>query len=109
MPRRVTCIVFLLLAFVSAVEAQKPPVKLFIEAREKGRRNITLELTRDLLKSCPSLVSVTENSANAEVRLAIAPKATTLYRADGDVEHIFNAKWTVSGLTREICTYLEQR
>lgn len=83
------------------------PATVFIEERAKGNRNVTLELTRDITKSCPSVVSITENAGTAEYKLAPVSSASTLYRSDGTVEHIFSARWTVSGLTKEVCAYLQ--
>ncbi len=99
---------------VAVAQAQKPTAKVFIEDRVVhngiyGSRNITLEMTRELLKRCPSVVSPTENSSSADVRLAITPGASTLYRTDGSVEHIFGVRWMVSRLAKEVCAYFESR
>jgi len=93
---------------VSTCAAQMPlekePVKMFIESRAE---HISLELTRDIAKSCPSVVSITDNQDAAELRLAITPGATTLFKSDGKVEHVFAAP--PSGLEKEVCAYMLQR
>jgi hypothetical protein len=109
MPLKAACIALLVSSVTSFAQTPKHPAKLFIEPRAKGDRNVTLELTRDLMRACPALVSITESASAAELRLAITPGATTLYRTDGTVEHIFSARFTLSGLKREICSFLQKR
>ncbi|NDJ13385.1 MAG: hypothetical protein EBY17_19685 [Acidobacteriia bacterium] len=82
-------------------------ILLFVEPRAKGSRNVTLELTRELISACPSVITVTSNAAASEFRIAPASGASTLYRADGTVAQIFSARWTVSGLAKEICSFLQ--
>lgn len=81
-------------------------VKLYLEPREKRERNVTLELTKAIMKRCPTGITVTEEKDSADFRLGIVPSSSTLYRKDGEAEHVFNAKWTVSGLAREVCAYI---
>lgn len=100
----------LLLIAIGPLLSEPPPKKLFIEPREREtayrKRNVTLELTKAILKQCPGAVSITEKKEHADYSLGVTPGSSTLYRSDGEVDHIFTAKWTVSGLAKETCGYL---
>lgn len=102
-----TLAAFIALFLASNARAFEPK-RLFIEDREHRGRNVTLELTKAILKRCPAIVTVTENPQSVDYRLGITPGASTLYKSDGDVEHIFKARFTVSGLAKEVCGYLER-
>jgi hypothetical protein len=97
-----------LAVIISAPLISQSPHRLYLEERHKGLRDVKLELTREILKRCSSSVVITQEKSNADFRLGIMPRASTLYRSDGDVAHVFSAKWTVSGLSKEVCSYLAQ-
>lgn len=94
--------------YVSLCSAGAAP-KLFIEPRNVKGREVSLEMTRELSRGCPSAVVVTKDEASADLRLAITPGATTLFRADGSVEKIFGVRFMLSRLGKQVCGYLKSR
>ncbi len=100
----------LLIAVVTAAAAQQDntsnPKRLSIEERTIGVRNVSLEVTREILKRCPSAITVTDNREAADYFLRIAPGASALYRQNGDAAHVFPARWKASNLAKEVCGFV---
>jgi hypothetical protein len=69
-------------------------------------RNVSLELTRELTKRCPSVLTVTDNRDAADFDLRISTGSSTLYKQNGDVAYISPAKFKVSNLAKDICNYV---
>lgn len=69
-------------------------------------RNVSLELTREILKKCPSAVAITDNREIADFYLRISPGSSTLYRQNGDVAYQSPAKFRVSSLAKDVCEYI---
>lgn len=100
----------LLVAGLCHAQSEQPkPKRLYIEERVKtttgtsvhrdaygncfgqsaeGSRNISLETTREVMKQCPSILTVTDNRDAAEYDLRISPGSSTLYRQNGDVAYV---------------------
>jgi hypothetical protein len=95
-----------LIAAITAAAAQQDTAssqkRLFIEERIVGARNVSLEVTREVLKRCPSDITVTDNRDAADYFLRIAPGASTLYKQNGDAAHVFPARWKAASLAKEV-------
>ena len=68
--------------------------------------NESLQVTNDVMKLCPSLVSVTDSSDGADYVLHIHSHTSTLTRPDGTVAYSSNAKWKKSKLAKDVCSFL---
>ena len=68
-------------------------------------RNVSLKMTRELVKTCRTL-TVTDNREVADYVLRISPGSSTLYRQNGDVAYVSPAKWRVSNLAKDVCSYI---
>lgn len=68
-------------------------------------RNVSLEVTREVVKQCPSVLTVTDNRDVAEYDLRISPGSSTLYRQNGDVAYISPTKFRVSNLAKDVCNF----
>ena len=68
-------------------------------------RDVSLEVTRAVMKSCPSLLTVTNSKDAADFDLRISPGSSTLYKRNGDVAYISPARFRVSNLVKDICAY----
>lgn len=68
-------------------------------------RNVSLEVTREVMKQCPSVLIVTDNFGARDFDLRISPGNSTLYRANGDVAYISPARFRVPNLAKDICGY----
>ncbi len=107
--------------------ASAPTRKLFIEERIKTTtggsvhcddygncygasgthsRDVSLEVTREVMKRCPSTLIVTDNREMADLDLRISPGSSTLFRQNGDVAYISPTRYKVSNLAKDICEYV---
>ncbi len=82
------------------------PTRLSIEPHLVGARNVSLEVTQEILKRCSSTVTVTDNRQAAVYSLRTAPGSSTLYRQNGDVARVFRARWKTSTLAKEVCAFV---
>ena len=69
-------------------------------------RDVSLRVTNDVMKQCPTLVSVTDNHDAADYVLHIAHGSSTLSRRDGTVAYSSKAKWKNSKLAKDVCTFV---
>jgi len=69
-------------------------------------RNVSLIVTKDVMKQCPSLVTVTDNRDVADYVLHIARGSSTLFRPDGSVAYISKSKWKTSNLAKDVCRFI---
>jgi hypothetical protein len=73
-------------------------------------RDVSLELTREIVKRCPQIITVTDNHDAADFDLRISGGNSTLFNKAGDVAYMSPAKWRVSNLAKDVCAYVaEQR
>jgi hypothetical protein len=70
-------------------------------------RNVSLEVTKEVMKKCPTTLIVTDNRELADYDLRISPGSSTLYRQNGDVAYVSPTKFKVSNLAKDVCTYVE--
>jgi hypothetical protein len=68
-------------------------------------RNLSLQATKEFVKSCPA-VTITDNREAADYLLRIDRGDSTLYRRNGDVAYISPAKFKISNLVKDVCTYV---
>lgn len=69
-------------------------------------RNESLQVTDDVMKQCPSLVSVIDSRDGADYVLSIKSHASTLTRPDGTVAYASKANWKHSKLAKDVCGFL---
>ena len=69
-------------------------------------RDISLIVTNDVTKQCPSLVTVTDRRDGADYILHIAHGSSTLSRQDGTVAYISKSKWKHSNLAKDVCKFI---
>jgi hypothetical protein len=69
-------------------------------------RSVSLEVTRDLTKSCPA-VTVTNNRDAADYVLRISPGSSSLFKQNGDVAYVSPARFKVSNLAKDVCGYIQ--
>src|SRR5436190_21488508 len=69
-------------------------------------RNVSLQVTRVLMKTCRS-VTVTDNRDAADYVLRISAGSSTLYQQNSDVAYVSPARFKVSNLAKDICGYIE--
>lgn len=69
-------------------------------------RNVSLQVTNDVKKQCPSLVTVTDSRDGADYVLHIASRDSTLTRPDGTVAYSSKAKCKKSKLAKDVCSFL---
>lgn len=69
--------------------------------------NVSLEVTREIMKKCPSAVIVTDNHDAADFDLRISPGSSTLYKQNGDAVYISPTRFKVSNLAKDVCGYVE--
>ena len=67
--------------------------------------NVSLEVTQEVIKHCPSVITVTDNREAADYILRIAAGKSTLYERNGDVAYISPAKYKVSNLAKDVCNF----
>jgi len=70
-------------------------------------RNISLEVTREVMKKCPSVLNVTDNRDAADYDLRISPGSSTLYKQNGDAAYVSPTRYKVSNLAKDVCEYVE--
>lgn len=124
-------LVALTIAFAASIGAQQNgssgPKRLFIEERVKTvsggavhcdsygncygqntsrTRNVSLEVTREVLKRCPAAITVTDNRDAADYTLRITPGASTLYNRNGDAAYVSPTRFKVSNLAKDICNFV---
>jgi hypothetical protein len=68
-------------------------------------RNVSLEVTKEVVKQCPAVLTVTDNHDAADYDLRISPGSSTMYRKNGDVAYISPAKFHVSNLAKDVCAF----
>jgi hypothetical protein len=69
-------------------------------------RNVSLEVTREMMKDCPAAITVTNNRESADYVLRIEPGASTLYKHNGDAAYISPARWRPSSLAKDVCNFV---
>ena len=69
-------------------------------------RNVSLEVTREVMKHCPETITVTDNRDLENYVLRITPGASTLYKHDGDVAYISPTRWKTSNLAKDLCNFV---
>ena len=69
-------------------------------------RNVSLFVTKDVMKQCPSIITVTDSRDVADYVLHIAHGSSTLSRQDGTVAYTSKAKWKDSKLAKDVCTFV---
>jgi hypothetical protein len=69
-------------------------------------RNVSLEVTREVMKHCPETITVTDNRDVANYVLRITPGASTLYKQDGDVAYVSPTRWKTSNLAKDLCNFV---
>ena len=69
-------------------------------------RNISLEATDGFMKNCPA-VTVTNDSAGVDYILRPNKGSSTLYKKNGDVVYVSQAKVKVSNLVKDVCGYIQ--
>ncbi len=69
-------------------------------------RNVSLAVTNDVMKQCPSLITVIDHREDADYVLHIAHGSSTLSRQDGTVAYTSNAKWKNSKLAKDVCAFV---
>lgn len=72
-------------------------------------RNVSLELTREIMKRCPNVLTVTDNRDAADFDLRISPGSSTLYRQNGDVAYVSPTKYHVSNLAKDVCNFVGEQ
>ncbi|MGD0907887.1 MAG: hypothetical protein ABSA96_09915 [Candidatus Acidiferrales bacterium] len=125
------CLIALTISLAASVGAQQTdmsgPKRIFTEERLKttsggsvhcdnygncfGRntsrtRNVSLEVTREILKRCPSAITVTDNRDIADYTLRITPGASTLYKQNGDAAYVSPTRFKVSNLAKDVCNFV---
>ena len=68
-------------------------------------RNVSLDVTREVMKECPPVLMVTDNRDAADFDLRISPGSSTLYRSNGDVAYVSPTRFRVSNLAKDVCAY----
>jgi hypothetical protein len=122
-----SCSVLALMLLATAFGQNAPNRRLYIEERIKiisgasthcddygncyghgttRERNVSAELTREILTKCPDVITVTDNRDAADYVLRIAPGSSTVYNANGDAVYISPAKWKVKNLAKDVCQYV---
>jgi hypothetical protein len=71
-----------------------------------GTRNVSLEVTREVTKLCPTVLTVTDNHDAADFDLRISPGSSTLYKQNGDVAYVSPARFRVSSLAKDVCAFV---
>ncbi len=96
-----------LLGLALALVVRAEPKKLFIEDRilQPHSRNVTAELTKDIMNRCPSDVVVMETPDRAQYSLKISPGSSVIY-ADGAAVAVFKARFSVGTLAKEVCRWM---
>jgi hypothetical protein len=69
-------------------------------------RNVSLEVTREVMKHCPETITVTDNRDVANYVLRITPGASTLFKQDGDVAYVSPTRWKTSNLAKDLCNFV---
>jgi hypothetical protein len=69
-------------------------------------RNVSLEVTREVMKHCSEAITVTDNRDVANYVLRITPGASTLYKQDGDVAYVSPTRWKTSNLAKDLCDFV---
>jgi hypothetical protein len=109
-------------------QPQPQPKRLYIEERIKtntgssvhcdtygncfghsgtNTRNVSLETTREVMKRCPTVLTVTDNHEAADFDLRISPGSSTLYRQNGDVAYVSPTKYRVANLAKDVCAFVQ--
>ncbi len=69
-------------------------------------RDVSLEVTRELVKKCPDLLTVTDNLEASDYTLRISPGSSTLFKQNSDVAYISPTRFKVSNLAKDVCSYV---
>jgi hypothetical protein len=114
----------LILGFTAAAFAQQQTAdtrpRLFIEERVRTgtlvthtifgtnvshyARNVSQEVTANMLKKCGNAVVITAAAESANYRLVIYPGSTTLLNAQGDIIATFNGHF-IGTVSKDVCGY----
>jgi hypothetical protein len=129
MPKFAALLLIALGAISSAAQtaAAPQPKRLYIEERVKTTsgasvhcdtygncyahggtrtRNVSLEVTREVMKKCPGAITVTDNREAADFDLRISPGSSTLYKQNGDVAYVSPTRFKVSNLAKDVCNFV---
>lgn len=68
--------------------------------------NVSLDVTREVMKRCPSAITVTDNREAADYILRVSPGASTLYRQNGDAVYVSPTRWKASNLAKDVCNFV---
>jgi hypothetical protein len=69
-------------------------------------RDVSLDLTGDISKDCPDVITVTSNAETADYRLRINRGASPLFNSKGDVVYVSHTRRKLGDLGKDICKYL---
>ncbi len=72
-------------------------------------RNVSLEVTREVMRRCPEVLTVTDNREAADFDLRISPGSSTLYRQNGDVAYVSPTRFRVSNLAKDVCNFVAEQ
>jgi len=72
-------------------------------------RNVSLEVTREVMKQCPGTLIVTDNRDEADFDLRISPGSSTLFKKNGDAGYVSPAKFRIANLAKDICAYADSQ
>jgi hypothetical protein len=124
----VLMLVSVVCCLAQTVVPQPQPRRLYIEERVKtttgtsvhcdaygncfggagtSTRNISLETTREVMKRCPTVLTVTDNREAADFDLRISPGSSTLYKKNGDVAYVSPTRFQVSNLAKDVCKFVQ--
>jgi hypothetical protein len=111
---------------VAVAKAPAPSNRLYIEERVKTTssmtipcevlavcrghyarqmRSLSLEVAREVERRCGETITVTNNRGTANYFLRIEEGASTLYQQDGDVAYVSPARWSMSNLAKDVCSF----
>jgi hypothetical protein len=128
MRKTVSALFFLSMGLCMAQQPSTPfPKRIYIEERIKtstgssvhcdnygncfghagnSSRNVSLEVTKEVVKQCAAVLTVTDNRDAADYDLRISPGSSTLYRSNGDVAYVSPTKYRVSNLAKDVCNFV---
>jgi hypothetical protein len=68
--------------------------------------DVSLEVTREVMKKCPSVLAVTDNHDAADYDLRLSPGSSTLYKQNGDVAYISPTRYKISNIAKDVCEFV---
>lgn len=63
----------------------------------------------EVTKTCPSILSASDNRAMADYYLRISRLSSTLYRRSGEIAYVFSSKFDAPNLAKEICSFAKKK